>query len=167
MPSRLGSKNKKTLAREAEERARDEKFRRQREVSKRRGALAKADSIDRSAPLDSLNVLEEIMRHFYFKARVLESLGDEADWDLIDQAMEQTGKWAKEVAVFRHAKLSAMKLASDPNAPLIPQDMTVEQLRRSILEDLANLSGVLELEAIRLPQGIENRPVVNGDGANE
>lgn len=155
-----GARNKKTLLRLG-----GAYFK--QEIVRRRAKLAKTDAVDTAVPLDSLAVLEEVMRHFYFKAKVLEAMGENADWDQIDRTMEQVGRWAKEVAVFRHAKLSSMKLAGDPNAPLNAHEMTLDQLRQAILEDFGRLAeaGVLELAAIRLPQGIENRPIVNGDGS--
>jgi hypothetical protein len=47
-------------------------------------------------------------------------------------------------------------LASDPNAALLHEDMSLEQLRDSIMEDLARLrdAGVLDLPG--LPQGVAN-----------
>ena len=155
-----GARNKKTLARIGG-------LLTKQEIVKRRSALVKTDSVDTAVPLDSLAVLEEVMRHFYFKAKVLQAMGERADWEQVDRTMEQVGRWAKEVAVFRHAKLSSMKLAGDPNAPLGAHEMTMDQLRQAIMEDLSRLSGVLELDSIRVPQGIENRPVINGDGSPE
>ena len=76
------------------------------------------------------------MRHFYLKARIEELLGKDADWKAVDTAMVEAGRWAREVALYRHARLSAVKLAGDPNEPLIPDNMTLEQLRaRSIDAD--------------------------------
>jgi hypothetical protein len=167
MPSRAGSKNKKTLAREAAEEVERLELETRKEIARRRAAIVKAEAVDPKMPLESLLVLEEVMRHFYFKAKILESMGEAADWRQIDQAMDQAGKWAKEVAVFRHAKLSAVKLSGDPNAPVVLENMTMEQLRQEIMQELGRLAGVLDLDAVILPQGIENRPVVNGDGVVE
>ncbi len=61
-----------------------------------------------------------------------------------------------------------MKLAGDPNA--IPENMTMEQLRADIVAEVARLGHILDLDAIREPQGIENRiPVgsVNSEGGTE
>jgi hypothetical protein len=104
--------------------------------------------------LDSLAILEEVMRHFYWKARILEGMGLEGDYDAVDRAWAETGKWAKEVAQFRHAKIQAIHLAGDPNAPVLPEHMTLNQLRESIIVDLERLreTGVLDLP--RLPQGV-------------
>jgi hypothetical protein len=81
---------------------------------------------------DSLAILEEVMKHFYWKARILEGMGTEGDYDAVERAWGETGKWAREVAQFRHAKIQAVRLAADPNAPLLPENMTLEQLRDSI-----------------------------------
>jgi hypothetical protein len=83
-----------------------------------------------------LAILEEIMRHFYWKARILEGMGTEGDYDEVDKAWSETAKWAKEVAAFRHAKIQAIRLAGDPNAPVLPESMTLEQLRDSIMSDI-------------------------------
>ncbi len=84
--------------------------------------------------------------------------------------MEATGRWAKEVAAFRHAHISAMKLAGDPNEPLIPDNMTMDQLRADIVAEVGRLGHILELDAVRSPQGIENRTPTgptNGEGEAE
>ena len=61
--------------------------------------------------------------------------------------MEKAAKWAKELAAFKHAKIQAMRLASDPNAPVLPEHMTLEELRESIMADIERLreTGVLSL----------------------
>ena len=41
--------------------------------------------IDRTIQLDSLAILEQVMRHFYWKARVLEGMGTEGDYDAVDR----------------------------------------------------------------------------------
>jgi hypothetical protein len=58
-----------------------------------------------------------------------------------------SGKWAKEVAQFRHPKIESIRLGGDPNAPLLPENMTLDELRDSILVDLERLRerGVLDL----------------------
>ena len=99
-----------------------------------------------------------------------QSFGEDSDWKAVDAAMEAVGRWAREVAVYRHARLSAMKLAGDPNAPLIPDNMTLEQLRQDIVSEVARLGHVLDLPVVREPQGIENRPSpgpTNGEGEAE
>jgi len=155
MPRLAGSRGRKNLAREA--------------IAKGRASVkAGKGEIDTSLALDSLGVLEEIMRHFYFKARILEGLGEGiVDWDAVDRAMEQAGKWAKEVATFRHARIAAIKIAGDPNEQRIGEQ-TLDQLKVGIMADLAKLANVLNLEAIAAPQGIENfAPKTNGEDTEE
>lgn len=37
-------------------------------------------------PLDSLDVMEQAMRHFYFRAKIEKRLGDRTDWQRVDDA---------------------------------------------------------------------------------
>ena len=84
-------------------------------------------------------------------------MGTEADFDLVDRAWSEAGRWAREVAAFRHAKIQSIRLAGDPNAP-VPEHMTLDQLRDSIMADLERLrdAGVLDLP--RLLQGVVANP---------
>jgi hypothetical protein len=94
----------------------------------RRAQYAEIREIDQTSQLDSLAILEQVMRHFYWKARILEGMGTEGDYDAVDRAWAETGKWAKEVAQFRHPKIESIRLGGDPNAPLLPENMTLEEL---------------------------------------
>jgi hypothetical protein len=133
MPRPKGSRNRKTVAREAAEEA-----------------LLKRAEVSKSAPipdrqmllsLDGLAVIEETMRHFYFKAKVEESLGERANIQTVDDMMEKAARWAKEVINFRHARLSAIKLAGDPNNPLrtIRDNVTAEELRAELIANMEKL----------------------------
>ena len=126
-------------------------------INLRRAQYAVQREIDMKVQLDSLGVLEEVLRHFYLKARVLETLGTEGDYDAVDRAWTEAGKWAREVANFRHPKVASIRLAGDPNKPLLPQDMTLDQLRELIIVDLERLreTGVLDLP--QLTQGVVNK----------
>jgi hypothetical protein len=128
-----------------------------RNMARRRAQFDEHREIDRSISLDSLAILEETMRHFYFKARVLEGLGEEGDYDLLDKAWGEAGKWAEKVAQFHHAKVQSIRLAGDPNAPVLPEHMTFDQLRESIIVDLERLreTGVLDLP--QLTQGVVDK----------
>ena len=84
-------------------------------------------------------VLQETMGHFYYKAKVLKTLGADAPFEEIDDLMEKAAKWAEKIAAFKYAKIQAMRLASDPNAPVLPESMTLEELRESIEGDIARL----------------------------
>ena len=95
----------------------------------RRAQYGEIREIDRTIQLESLAIVEEVMRHFYWKARILEGMGTEGDYDAVDRAWAETGKWAKEVAQFRHPKIKSIRLGGDPNAPLLPENMTLDELR--------------------------------------
>jgi hypothetical protein len=56
----------------------------------------------------------------------------------------------------RHPKVQAIRLAGDPNAPLLPESMTLEQLRDSILADLERLRDAGDLPS--LSQGVAANP---------
>jgi len=45
-------------------------------------------------------------------------------------------------------------LASNPNAPLLPEQMTLEELRDPILQDLERLRATGVLDLPQLPQGV-------------
>ena len=127
-----------------------------RAMMARRAQFAVIGEIDTT--MDSLAVLEEVMWHFYCKAKILESMGEEGDYEEVDKAWSETGRWAKEVAQFKHAKIQAIRLGGDPNAPVLPENMTLDELRDSIMADLERLRerGVLDLP--RLPQSVVANP---------
>jgi hypothetical protein len=123
----------------------------------RRAQYAEVREINQTIQLDSLAILEEVMRHFYWKARILEGMGTEGDYDAVDRAWAETGKWAKEVAQFRHPKIETIRLGGDPNAPLLPENMTLDELRVSIMADIERLREMGVLNLPRLPQGVVAR----------
>jgi hypothetical protein len=59
------------------------------------------------------------------------------------------------------------RLASDPNAPLSPEQMTLEALRDSILQDLERLRATGVLDLPQLPQGLLANPKCCGAAAAE
>jgi len=77
---KTGSKNRKTV---------------EREKAKKIAALGaevwkNAPPIDFKAPLDSLEIMEGIMRHFYFRALIEQRMGPQADWSVVDALMLKT-----------------------------------------------------------------------------
>ncbi len=66
------------------------------------------------------------------------------------------------VAPYRHARLSAVKLAGDPNNSAPFKDVaSVDALREEIMRDLGHLvsAGVIDLKALPVPDGgIANQP---------
>jgi hypothetical protein len=94
--------------------------------------------------------MEGVMRHFYLRALIEESMGAEADWNAIDSLMQKALAAAEKVARYRHAQLSAVKLAGDINAR-VPDDATLDELVAKIKSDLITIGPLLDLEVIREP----------------
>lgn len=151
-----GSKNKRTLLREA---ARDL-------AKKRTSVLATTELPDLKASIDSLDVLEEVMRHFYIKAQVEKTLGDQTDWKAVDNALLQAAHAAEKVAAFKHAKLSSVRLAGDLNVRST-DGATLDQLLERIKTELGKLGPIIDMEVARDPEGIENRLPVRVEGASD
>jgi hypothetical protein len=71
---------------------------------------------------------------------------------------------AEKIAPYRHARLSAVKLAGDPNDPMrVMASMSTEELRQQIMVQLEKLGPLLDLPAVaqrgiakRLPAGAMN-----------
>jgi hypothetical protein len=73
---------------------------------------------------------------------------------VIDAAMIQAVQIAEKIAPYRHPRLSAMKLAGDPNHPArFKDDASAEELRAEIMKRISELSsaGYLDLEALPPP----------------
>jgi hypothetical protein len=160
MPRAKGSKNHRTLERETTKR-----------VAAAHAELAKsAPPLDFSMPLDSLDVMEQAMRHFYFRAKIGERLGDGADLRRVDDAYMQAVRVAEKVARYRHAQLSAVRLAGDINATGIPDNATLDELIVKIKEELRKLGPLIDLKAILEPEGsrteggstVESRTIEHG-----
>jgi ribose transport system permease protein len=66
--------------------------------------------------LDSLYVIEMAMRHFFIRAEMGKNAGRKSEE--VDEDYKQAAALAALAAPYRHAKLSAMKLAADPNNPV-------------------------------------------------
>jgi hypothetical protein len=110
--------------------------------------------------LDSLHVMEEGMRHFYVRAVAAKRNG--LKQEIVDAAFRDAVAIAEKVAPYRHARLSAMKLAGDPNAPArIRDDASLEELRAEMMKHLGILieGGLIDLEALPAPnRGLANQP---------
>jgi hypothetical protein len=101
--------------------------------------------------LDSLGVMEEAMRHFYAKALVEKSAGEHADLKAVDAAMVQAATIARYVAAYRHAKLSAIRLAGEIKQG--PTDgATLDELLERIKAELVTLAPILDLEVVSEPE---------------
>jgi hypothetical protein len=110
--------------------------------------------------LDSLHVLEATMAHFYTRAINLKRSGGKAE--VIDANLRDAAAIAEKIAPFRHARLSTMKLAGDPNNPWrIKDDATADELRAELMRHLARLTdaGIIDLQALPAPKGGIAQPV--------
>jgi hypothetical protein len=119
----------------------------------RRTIIRKAEeAIGAGSALDSLHVLEATMPHFYTRAINLKRSGGKPE--AIDANLRDAAAIAEKIAPYRHARLSAVKLAGSANNPASRWDgVTAEELRAEIMRRLIVLqeAGVLELTAIDVP----------------
>jgi hypothetical protein len=133
-----GAKNKRTLIREAEE------------------------AIGAGPVLDSLHLLEATMAHFYTRAINLKRSGGKAE--VIDANLRDAAAIAEKIAPYRYPRLSAVKLAGDPNNPArFKDDATADELRAEIMQRIRILvsAGLIDLKALPVPDvGTANRPVL-------
>ena len=95
------------------------------------------------------------MRHFYIKAMVEKSLGERADWRAVDAAMIQAAAMAEKVAVYRHTKLAAVRLAGELKRPT--DGASLDELLERIKTELTKLGPILDLEVVREPEGSKRR----------
>ena len=104
--------------------------------------------------LDSLAVMEEGMRHFYVRAMAAKQTKQPDK--VIDAAMIQAVQIAEKVAPYRHARLSAVKLAGDPNNPVRFKDDATARMncepRLCITSAVLIEGGVIDLEALPAPK---------------
>ena len=94
------------------------------------------------------------MRHFYMRAAMGKNAGRKEA--LVDQDYKDAATLAALVAPFRHARLSAMKLAGDPNNPTrFKDDATADELRAELMKRIVTLqdAGLIDLKALPPPHG--------------
>ena len=138
---KTGSKNRKTVERE-----------KAKKIAALRAEIWKnAPPIDFKAPLDSLEVMEGVMRHFYLRAMTEQRMGDDADWNSVDALMLKVLAAAEKVARYRHAQLSAMRLSGDLNAR--PENVNLDDLLASIRADWAVIGPLIDMGPAPVPQG--------------
>jgi hypothetical protein len=137
-----GAKSRKTLERERAAR-----------TATARAELAKnSPPIDYTGKFDSLDIMERVMRHFYLRALIEECIGSQTDWNAVDSLMLKALGAAEKVARYRHAQLSAVKIAGELKSG--PADgATLDELLERIKHQLTKLGPILELEVAREPQG--------------
>jgi hypothetical protein len=151
-----GAKSRKTLERE-----------RLKKIAAARAELAKnAPPIDFAASFDSLDIMEWVMRHFYLRARIEERMGAQTDWNAVDSLMQKALAAAEKVARYRHAQLSAVRLAGDINAKNC-DDATLDELLVTIKSEMVKLGPLIGLDPnqLLLLQGAENRSPVTVNGS--
>ena len=137
-----GAKSRKTLERE-----------KAKKVAAARAELAKSASpIGFAASFDSLDIMEKVMRHFYLRALIEERMGSQTDWNAVDSLMLKALGAAEKVARYRHAQLSAVKIAGDINAR-VTDNASLDELLVKIKGELTKLAPLINLEVIREPLG--------------
>jgi hypothetical protein len=113
-------------------------------------------TIDFKASFDSLEIMEGVTRHFFLRALIDESMGSQTDWNAVDSVMLKALAAASKVARYRHAQLSAIKLAGDINAK-VTDGASLDDLLVKIKGELQKLKPILgptiELEVAGEPQG--------------
>ena len=157
----LGAKNKRTLLREANIRE-----------AAARAQFDLAITADESIKADSLAVMEDAMAYFNRLALKERHRSGDADPKAIRDNLREAVTIAKEVAPYRHARLSSVKVGSDrTNASYVPDGVTSAELREELFSMIAR-SGVLptamserlqRAEALLEHQGVVNRGA-NGNG---
>ena len=100
--------------------------------------------------LDSLYVIETAMQHFFLRAEMGKNAGRKKEE--VDEDYRQAAHLAALATPYRHARLSAVKLAGDPNNPvrMLSEDATADELREEVNKHIVRLddAGVLDLEAM-------------------
>jgi hypothetical protein len=140
-----GSRNKRTLLREAEQ-------------------FVGSKYVDQV--LDSLYVIVKAAQHFFIRAEMGKNAGRRAEE--VDEDYKQAATLAALAAPYRHARLSAMKLAggTNNNPVRFKDDATADELREEIIRRLWVLheAGVIDLKALPVPGGgIANQGAPGGD----
>ena len=156
----LGAKNKRTLLREANMRG---------AAARAQFDLAMTDDVSINA--DSLAVMEDAMAYFYCLALKERHRNGDADPKAIRDNLREAVTIAKEVAPYRHARLSSVKVGTDnTNAPYVPDGVTAAELREELFSMMAR-SGVLPTAMSKRLQRaevlLEHRGVVNRGDSSE
>jgi len=82
--------------------------------------------------IDALHVLERAMHHFFIWVEIGKTRT--AKNEQVDEDYKQAAALAALVTPYRHARLSAMKLADVPNnsVHMISDDLTADELRAEV-----------------------------------
>jgi hypothetical protein len=114
-----------------------------------RAELAKnAPPIDFAASFYSLDIMEKVMRHFYLRALIEERMGVRADWNAVAQGPGGGGESGalSSRATLGRAPRRRHQRYRDAYASL-------DELLDKIKDELRKLGPLIDLEAIREPQG--------------
>ena len=101
-------------------------------------ARAANGSTEGAILLDSLDVMEAGMQYFFARFQA-ERAEKKPDWDKADAALLQAVAIAKDITPYCRPRLTAMKIAHDPNSDRSLDNMSREELRRSVMHDLEEL----------------------------
>ena len=82
--------------------------------------------------------------------------GAQTDWNAVDSLMQKALAAAEKVARYRHAQLSAVRLAGDISGKM--DEVSLDELLITIKQEWAKLSPLIDLDAVEEPepQGNEN-----------
>jgi hypothetical protein len=100
-----------------------------------------------------LHVIERAASHFYLRAEMGNHSGRRKPKE-IDEDYREAAALASLAAPYRHARLSAMKLADDPINPFRMLDnATTEELRAEAMKHIGILTeaGIIDLKALPMP----------------
>jgi hypothetical protein len=139
MARSFGSKNKRTLLREA----------RIREATEQ-ASMGIKKSTDPQFMIDSLALMEAGMRYFYGRHLAAVKKGGKAS-STADAALLDAIRIAEKIAPYRHPRLSTVRVATDPNQH--SEDMTADEIRDDILAGLEEMG----IKAEITPLGIKSR----------
>ena len=112
----------------------------------------------------SLYVIEASMSYFFMQAELGKHSGARKPEE-IRQDYRDAAQLASLAAPFRHSRLTAVKIAGDPNSPLrFRDDATADELRAEIMKRIATLqdAGLIDLQALPAPDGETVRQVRRG-----
>jgi hypothetical protein len=103
----------------------------------------------------------------YFFAKAMHAKTNKGKPEIIDAHMLQAVLIAEKIAPYRRARLSAVKLAGDPNNPArFKDDATADELRAELMKRIAILqdAGLIDLKALPPPHGgTANQPIPGVD----
>jgi hypothetical protein len=98
----------------------------------------------------SLEIMEGVMRHIYQRAWIEQRMGPQADWSVVDALMLKTLAAAEKVTRYKHAQLSAVRVAGDISGKM--DDVTLDELLVTVKQEWAKLSPLIDLDTVEEPE---------------